>query len=119
MLTKHLIATVLISWLAVSGMAFGITVYRHDVSLKSMLEYSWGISGAVTAIGFLARGGAATGTDLLRSEGARDSSWSPKGYLEAESKDLIAGFAFGTIVMFAGLVVFVASLTVLYAFFRQ
>jgi hypothetical protein len=119
MIAKHIIITVLVSWLAIIVVAFGIAAYRHDVGIKSMLEYSWGVSAAVTAIGFFARGGAVTGSDVLRSEGVRDSSLNPEGYLEAESKDLVTGVAFGTIVMLAGLAVFITSLAFLYAFFRQ
>jgi len=114
MLIKNAIITALITWALIVGIAVGIAVYRQDVSVKSALEYIWGISFAFAVIGFLLRGGAATGDTVERTEGVVRSSYNREGYLEADGVDAVRGFAFGTIVMLSSLTVFGGSLTILY-----
>ena len=119
MLLKHAIATVVVTWFIIIATALGIAVYRADVSAQSLIEYAWGVSFAVCFLGFLFRSGAATGDTVKRTEGVENSSLSRAGYRQADADDAVAGFAFGTIVMFSALLIFGSSLAVLYFFFRQ
>lgn len=114
MLIKNAIITALITWGLIIAIAVGIAIYRHDVSMKSALEYVWGTSFAFALIGFLLRGGAAKGDTVERTEGVAVSSLNREGYLEADSSDAVRGFAFGTIVMLSALAVFGVSLATLY-----
>ncbi|MEN9404913.1 MAG: hypothetical protein RL091_3616 [Verrucomicrobiota bacterium] len=114
MLIKNAIITALITWTVIFAIAVGIAIYRHDVSVKSLLEYVWGTSFVFALLGFLFRGGAATGDTVDRTEAVLASTSNPKKVLEADSTDAIRGFAFGTIVMLAASIVFGASLAILY-----
>ncbi len=114
MLIKNAILTALITWVLIISTAAGIELYRQEVSVKSFLEYVWGISFAFALVGFLLRGGAATGDTVERTEGVVRSSYNREGYLEADGVDALRGFAFGTVVMLSALVAFGGSLAVLY-----
>ena len=113
MLIKNAIITALITWTLIVAIAAGIVTYRQDVSVKSALEYIWGISFVFAVIGFLLRGGA-TGDTVERTEGVVRSSYNREGYLEEDGADAVRGFAFGTIVMLSALTFFGGSLAVLY-----
>jgi tetrahydromethanopterin S-methyltransferase subunit E len=119
MRVKHAIITVLVVWALIAGVAIGIAFYRHDTALQSLVEYAWGTSFAVAFIGLLFRGGAASGDTVERTEGVVKSSHDRDAYIQADNEDAVRGFAFGTIVMLSGLIVFCASLAALYLFFRK
>lgn len=114
MLIKNVIITALATWGLIVVIALGIAAYRHDVSVKSALEYIWGTSFAFAALGFLARGGAAKGDTIERTEGIEKSSLDREGYREADNADAARGFAFGTVVMLAALAVFGGTLATLH-----
>lgn len=116
---KHAIITALITWALVIGVGVGVAVYRHDVSVKSLLEYVWGVSFAAAVLGFLFRSGAVTGDTVERTEGVVKSSQNREGFIRADNDDAILGFAFGTVVMISGLLLFGVSLAILYVFFFQ
>lgn len=119
MLIKHAIITALVTWTLIAGVALGIAFYRHDVSVKSLLEYLWGISFAAAFLGLLFRGGAAKGDTVERTEGVLMSTQNRDGYIQADNDDAVRGFAFGTVVMLSALIVFGGSLAALSVFFRQ
>ena len=114
MLIKNAIITAMVTWVLIVVIAVGVAFYRHDVSVKSALEYIWGTSFAFALLGFLFRGGAAKGDAVERTEGVVVSSSNREGYLDADGSDALRGFAFGTIVMLSALTVFGGSLAILY-----
>ncbi len=117
MLLKNVLITATVTWLIIFAAALGIAFYREDVNPQSIIEYVWGVSFAVSFLGFLFRSGASTGDTIQRTEGVENSSLSREGYRQVDGDDAVVGFAFGTIVMISGLLVFGGSLTVLYLFF--
>lgn len=114
MLIKNAIITALVTWALIIAIAVGVALYRHDVSMKGVLEYVWGTSFAFALLGLLFRSGAAKGDTIERTEGVVEASLDRDGYLKADSSDAIRGFAFGTIVMLSALLIFGASLAILH-----
>ncbi|RXK55980.1 hypothetical protein ESB00_08915 [Oleiharenicola lentus] len=119
MLIKHALITALVTWLIILGAALGLAVHRNDVSVKSIIEYAWGVSFAVCILGVLFSSGASTGDTIERTEGVEKSSLNREGYRQADSQDAVVGIAFGTIVMISALLIFGGSLATLYLFFNQ
>jgi len=115
---KSAVITALIVWLIIAAVSLGIAFYRHDLSARSVIQNLWLVSFGIGALGLLFRGGAATGASVEVSEGVASSSQHREQYLQADAEDARAGIAFGTIVMLSALVVFAASLAILYFFFR-
>src|SRR5882757_8603654 len=110
MLFKHAIITAAVVWGLIIVIALGVALFRHDLSVKSMIEYVWGTALAFTLAGICFRSGAVKGDRIERTEGVVRTSTNREGYIAADNEDAIAGFAFGTVVLFAALVVFVGSL---------
>ncbi len=119
MLLKHAIATVAVTWFIIIASALGIAVYRSDLSTQSLIEYSWGVSFAVSMLGVLLQTGASRGDTVERTEGVAKSSLNRDGYQQADIDDAVVGYAFGTIVMTSALLIFASTLAILYFFFKQ
>ena len=119
MLIKHAIITALATLGLIVLIALGIAVYRHDVGVQSLFECIWGTSFGFALLGLLARSGAATGDTVVRTEAIDRTTQNREGYYQADGADAQTGFAFGTVVMLSALVVFGASLAVLYGFFDK
>jgi hypothetical protein len=72
MLIKHALITALVTWLIILGAALGLAVHRNDVSVKSIIEYAWGVSFAVCILGVLFSSDASTGDTIERTEGVEN-----------------------------------------------
>jgi hypothetical protein len=113
MLYRHAIITALIVISVITGIAFGISLYRHDLSWKNWVEYSWLVSIACSMIGFYLKKGAATGPDVAGFETVSYTITDKEKHFVADNDDARTGMAFGTVVMFSALLVFILSLCVL------
>jgi hypothetical protein len=91
MLIKNAIITALATCALIVGVAVSVAIYRQDFSVKSVLEYIWGISFVFALAGFLLRGGAATGDSVQRTEGVVRSSYNPDGYFRSTPRSPARG----------------------------
>jgi hypothetical protein len=113
MLYKHAIITALSVFGLIFGIALGISLYRHDSSLRNWVEYTWFVSIAASIIGFYLWKGARTGPDIAGFETESYTISNKDKYRDADNDDARVGMAFGTVVMLSSLLVFILSLTTL------
>lgn len=113
MLYKNAIITALSVLILITGIALGIAIYRHDLSFKNWVEYTWFVSIACSIIGFYLRKGAGTGPNVAGFETVSYTMPNKERFHEADNDDARFGMAFGTVVMLSSLLVFAVSLTTL------
>lgn len=100
------ILTVLITLIVILGSALGIAIHQENFDPEYLLQFVWGTSAGAAFIGYMFRGGASTGGDVLDHEAVSATSMNRDGYLEADASDAQSGMAFGWLIMIPSLVIF-------------
>lgn len=110
--------TILVTTAMVLGSALGIAIYRNEFDLENTLQFVWGSSFVMVCIGCFLRVAASSGREVTKKKSFLAASIDREGYEAADDADAYTGFAFGTLIMFSGLVLFCLSLAVLYLVFQ-